>query len=86
LIQHKKDSEDRGRLETENASMVEDKKKLVTTLQTAKQRLVTLRSEKEQLETTCAELRKQIEAGPASTLQKTAGKSDLTHKGSRILS
>jgi predicted nucleic acid-binding Zn-ribbon protein len=77
LIQHKKDGEERSRLETDNATFLEDKKKLVATLQTAKQRLVTLRSEKEQLESTCSELRKQIEAGPASALQKTAGKSDF---------
>jgi chromosome segregation ATPase len=73
LAQHKNDSEERSRLETENASLAEDKKKVLTMLQTAKQRLVTLRSEKEQLEASVTELRKQVEAGPASTPQKTAG-------------
>ena len=72
--QQKKDLDDKARVESENAVMAEDKKKLVATLQSAKQRLVALRSEKEHLEATCSELRKQVGAGSSqASNQKTAG-------------
>jgi len=60
-----KDTADRSRLESENASIIEEKKKLVFTLQTAKQRLVALRTDKESLESSCAELKQQLEAAAA---------------------
>jgi len=57
-----KDAADRSRLESENASVGEEKKKLLLTLQTAKQRLVALRTDKESLESSCAELKRQLDA------------------------
>jgi len=60
-----KDAADRSRLELENASAGEEKKKLLLTLQTAKQRLVALRTDKESLESSCAELRRQLDAATA---------------------
>jgi len=60
-----KDATDRSRLESENASIGEVKKKLLMTLQTAKQRLLALRTDKESLESSCAELKRQLEAAAA---------------------
>jgi len=60
-----KDGADRSRLETENTSLAEEKRKLLLMLQTAKQRFVTLRTDKESLESTCAELKRQLEAAAA---------------------
>ena len=60
-----KDTTDRSRLESENSSITEEKRRLLATLQTAKQRLVALRTDKESLESTCAELKRQLEAAAA---------------------
>lgn len=63
--ENEKVASDRSRLEAENASVSEEKKKLLLTLQTAKQRLVALRTDKDSLESTCADLKRQLETAVA---------------------
>jgi len=60
-----KDTAERSRLESETAAIGEEKKKLLQMMQTAKQRFVTLRTDKESLESSCAELKRQLDAAVA---------------------
>jgi len=60
--EREKDAADRSRLETENASVSEEKKKLLQMIQNARQKLLAHRTDKERLESKCSDLERQIEA------------------------